>query len=559
MYRTAAFVLFWTACCHLLTQFSSGHLVFIQIAGEDGFASSQFAFVFTVVHGLCFLLYPLMGIIAEVYCTRYKMILLGTYIQLVGAIIMIGTSFLIFFRPEVDFSITYTMVVVPYALIQLGLAMVESNAIQFGSDQLLNCSSNELSSFIYWYFWAIFFGHGLISCLLLILPAFLGFGESSGIIFMFISILQVISNTVVIVIAHTQLFKLEIEPIGSNPVKLIKEVLVYVYRHPSPVNRSAFTYNNDQVSRIDYCKTRFGGPFTTEQVEDVKTFFRILLVFVGLIGFRFTDETGGIATQIAILSSYRNTTTISYEPWFNFLTADIFGISALMILISIPIYQLIFKKVSSKWQPSMLKRMFIGLVCVLIAEIAVVAIHAVITVAAQELECSSLCSLQTCSIDYAENSTVYSGLIEYGYNFLLIPQILNGLGFVFVFLAIMEFVLAQGPRRMQGLLIGLWYSLLSINLSIIAIETFNSVSCRPYVLGIKLSVMIVGVFLYTTIAVKYKRRSRNELADINVNTRIEDYVERQLEVESYLKMKERELELTNQNRAFIVISADDLK
>ncbi len=556
MYRTEAFVLFWTACCHLLTQFSSGHLVFIQLAGEDGFASSQFGFVLTVVHGLCFLMYPLMGVIAEVYCTRYKMILSGTYIQLVGAIIMTATSCLVFFRPEVDFRITYTMVVVPYALIQLGLAMVESNAIQFGSDQLINCSSGELSSFIYWYFWAIFFGHGLISCLLLILPAFLGFGESSGIILMFISILQVISNVVVIVIAHTQLFKLEIQPIGSNPVKLIKEVLVYVYRHPSPVNRSAFTYNNDQVSRIDFCKTRFGGPFTTEQVEDVKTFFRILLVFVGLVGFRFTDETGGIAQQIAILSSYRNATSISYEPWFDFLTADIFGISALTILISIPIYQLIVKKVSSKWQPSMLKRMFMGLVCVLLAEITVVAIHVVNTVSAQELECR-LCSLQLCSTEYAGNNTVYSALIAYGYNFLLIPQILNGLGFVFVFLTIMEFVLAQGPRRMQGLLIGLWYSLLSVNLSIIAIETFNSVSCRPYVLGIKLFVMIVGVFLYAMISVKYKRRTRNELADININTRIEDYVERQLQVESYLKMKERELEL-NQNQAFIVISSDDV-
>ena len=34
--------------------------------------------------------------------------------------------------------------------------------------------------------------------------------------------------------------------------------------------------------RIDLGKSRYGGPFTTEQVEDVKTFFRVLVVSVGI-------------------------------------------------------------------------------------------------------------------------------------------------------------------------------------------------------------------------------------------------------------------------------------
>ena len=35
-------------------------------------------------------------------------------------------------------------------------------------------------------------------------------------------------------------------------------------------------------SRLDFAKERFGGPFTTEQVENVKTFFRILLVLFAI-------------------------------------------------------------------------------------------------------------------------------------------------------------------------------------------------------------------------------------------------------------------------------------
>ena len=40
---------------------------------------------------------------------------------------------------------------------------------------------------------------------------------------------------------------------------------------------------------MDFAKERFGGPFTTEQVENVKTFFRILLVLFA-IGPVFTLE-----------------------------------------------------------------------------------------------------------------------------------------------------------------------------------------------------------------------------------------------------------------------------
>ena len=36
-----------------------------------------------------------------------------------------------------------------------GLGMYEANAIQFGMDQMLGASSEQLSSFIQWYFWCV--------------------------------------------------------------------------------------------------------------------------------------------------------------------------------------------------------------------------------------------------------------------------------------------------------------------------------------------------------------------------------------------------------------------
>ena len=45
----------------------------------------------------------------------------------------------------------------------------------------------------------------------------------------------------------------------------------------------AFIYCKDELpSRIDFGKSKYGGPFTTEQVEDVKTFLRFIpLIIVG--------------------------------------------------------------------------------------------------------------------------------------------------------------------------------------------------------------------------------------------------------------------------------------
>ena len=53
----------------------------------------------------------------------------------------------------------------------------------------------------------------------------------------------------------------------------------YSIKNKHPQFQSAFTYCEDELpSRIDFGKSKYGGPFTTEQVEDVKTFLRLLVI-----------------------------------------------------------------------------------------------------------------------------------------------------------------------------------------------------------------------------------------------------------------------------------------
>ena len=70
-----------------------------------------------------------------------------------------------------------------------------------------------------------------------------------------------------------------------QPIMLIFNALNYARKNKSARNWSDFTYiDEEQPSRLDLANTKFGGPFTEEQVEDVKTTLRLLSLIV-LINF----------------------------------------------------------------------------------------------------------------------------------------------------------------------------------------------------------------------------------------------------------------------------------
>ena len=70
---------------------------------------------------------------------------------------------------------------------------------------------------------------------------------------------------------------LNMDHVGHSPFTMIYRIVKYAWQHKCPVNRSAFTYwENDIPSRIDLGKNKYGGPFTNEEVEAI--FVTVLLV-----------------------------------------------------------------------------------------------------------------------------------------------------------------------------------------------------------------------------------------------------------------------------------------
>ena len=68
---------------------------------------------------------------------------------------------------------------------------------------------------------------------------------------------------------------------SKNPYKLVLRIMKFAKDHTNPIRRSAFTYCEDELpSRLDLGKEKYGGPFITEEVENVKAFLGILGVLL---------------------------------------------------------------------------------------------------------------------------------------------------------------------------------------------------------------------------------------------------------------------------------------
>ena len=133
-------------CCLMHMSVVGSDICFYHTINKDGTLS------FLVSQSLAYLLYPLLGWLADVYFTRYKFILYSfiTMIMAMFFLIILTALFLNFNRDRVLFIFTGLSISVGL----IGIGLFESTAIQFGMDQMLEANSDELSTFIHWYYWS---------------------------------------------------------------------------------------------------------------------------------------------------------------------------------------------------------------------------------------------------------------------------------------------------------------------------------------------------------------------------------------------------------------------
>ena len=260
--------------------------------------------------------------------------------------------------------------------------------------------------------------------------------------------------------------------------------------------------------------------------------------------------------------------------WRSGANNSYWAITGLVIVVCIPVYQLVIRPFFPKYIPRMLTRMKIGLVIVLMSLIATTVISATffsrLVVAETETtyyfndsEHRYLCDVGYCTGDIIANASttlssfcsvldhiwtyaqcnITNGCVNHEYLvdsdpsvflfvwLIIIPQALNGLAHVLVFMTVLEFIFAQAPHSMQGLLIGLWYALQSINVGITVVEInifgdVSSAACHWEYYVVKTVLVFLSVVLFICSSRKYKYRKLNEDIDVNIQQEIEQAFER---------------------------------
>ena len=521
-----------------------------------------------VILGVLFLSYPLLGYIADVCLTRYRTLKCSLIFLIVGCTIGL---ILILFSVSNNLSEIYgkkslfnqnipKFLGIPIiALITTGVGLFEANAIQFGLDQLLEAPTPKLIAFNHWYYWT----HNVVQMVAMYLAIVLHVLETSlkpfsqyearairgSLLFTAVAILG-LAAVGSLVLLHISKRHLYILRAGLNPFRNIYKVLKYSWNHKVPEHRSAFTYWEEDIPRrIDLGKNKYGGPFTNEEVEDTKTFLRILPLLLCLFGYHLAGDGYSAPVQL-------QTTSCPSLPVLLLIVLNPLHMSTLVVVVGIPLYRLIINKCSHCIKKvRMLTKMWMGLYLSLVQ----VVFYIIVVINHDSkywLQHSSVACISNNGQFFRYNPEVLCFKIRFGFNlnttcettdnpvdntylWFIIPQLLNGLSSLLVSMTVFEFICAQAPRTTQGLLIGLWYATFSIRYLLVDLVDVLLLEKTSWLIseGVKVFLILVSLVLFSCVSRRYRYRQRDEI--VNVQGMIEDTHDKWLDQEEEYMQERR--------------------
>ena len=501
-------------------------------------------------------MYPVFGWIGDIHVTHYRMIKTSFVFVLISSFLMFGNSIVRILKPNLliqQESLEHFIMIAIFTCILLigiaGLGLYESNAIQFGMDQMLEASSEQLSSFIHRYYWSLHLGLLVMYYILALVVSYLQYckfnldGKISNRVLGWMLFSPFLVQAVLLTIGLFVIIKTKnhvyIDNTCKNPLKNIIQVLKYSCKHKYPVNHSAFTdWENDIPSRIDLGKNKYGGPFTNEQVEDVKTLLQLLFLIMSLFGFQLLDEGYSV-------NQYMTHNLGCPTRWtMALIVMNPEHTTSLVILIGIPFYEFVAKKYFLRYLPSLMNRMRIGIFICLIREIFLFFISVLI----HPTEHDSYCLKRQLYAFCGDNSSVIMSCLVGQANvftnrtcatacpdvvvhhnlfpLLIVPQVLHGISYILVFMTVLEFICAQAPQAMKGLLIGIWYASYSIHYFTVGVLDVYMVEETAWNIyhGVKGFGIFLLILAFSLVCKFYRYRERDEI--VNEQAIIEEQYER---------------------------------
>ena len=459
--------------------------------------------------------FPVSGVLADVFFSRYKVV--SYSLRLLFAT-TVAYNLLLVIHNYIHLAHLQVFKVIIGVFTSVALSGTLTNILALGVDQLVDASSSQLSTYISWNAWTLF-----LVLTLLPIPSHcwcMDRADTETLWTLIIPLLSTISLVCDILWSHL----LVKEPVTSNSLKLIYQVLRYAVKNKYPRMRSAFTYWEDKpYPRIDLGKSKYGGPFTTEQVEDVKTFFRIHLVMVAgafsalVVGIRlssFNHEMFHYHDKNFIINCYKS--SVSYYLSDCFERLMIGELSSIVPLLVIPLKELLILPMMNKFkickkEVSILQKFLFGLFLLEITTL--LSLGSEVASLTQQNNSSITC------IVYATKKDLVEGhVIQRDYKWLIFPQILFGLTIYILYTSIMEFITAQAPYSMRGLIFGITFYITALPLYPIShllyhiskVVSINSRYCSLWFYCILVFLLLLVIIFAFIVKKCYTPRRRDE-------------------------------------------------
>ena len=490
---------------------------------------------------IVFCFFPLAGFLADVKYGRYKVVVRSLYVFLLSVPLLamsIGVCCYVsqncFDRYDTSDTVgilaAYGNVAFAFGIMSyVGLVGFAANVVQFGMDQLHDSPGEDRTLFIHWYVW-VYFVTIAIGQLAWNLTGPYYYNYYNNI---FISskwydyagfvLLPPIPFTVILLLIITLCLAKRrsnwflIEPGTVNPYKLVYRVTKFARQHKTPVRRSAFTYCEDEIpTGLDLGKEKYGGPFSTEQVEDVKVFYGILKVLFSFGAVFFLDFAASSVLPLYALHSSWHWYSYYYYIYVytelkfrEILLINCSLLSPLLIAICLPLHLCLLRPLISPYVPGMLKRMGLGIIFILFSLLASFAMDFTAHHKDNfENSTHDICMFLDPNNDYLYNLPQQNSLL------LIVPLVLTSLSHMLIYTAVFEFICSQSPHSMKCLLIGMLYAIKGLYqlLATILVVPFavgytyhpSHISCGFYYYLVNIVIGLIAVLTYMWVAKKYK-------------------------------------------------------
>ena len=461
--------------------------------------------VYTVHKALFIVLYPFTGWLADTKIGRERAISFslwscwfGTLLQCISYCIQYGTCGL-----PVNIA-KYGISNVAMLLLVMGTAGFFTNIPAYGLDQLAEKSNTHSRAFIHWTVWGLFVGFSI---------GYIAFVEKN------IYDAELLQITGIVVFVFTSLalclhawFYNRYELVGiqkKNPYKMVYNTLKYAWYHKTPEKRSSLTYwENKLPGRIDLGKRKYGGSFSEEDVESVKTFLRIVAVLLSTFGF-FIPYYHALIGLFTYMNSFEGATSTlngygSFALWQAFDS---------QIILLIPVLELVIIPLFPKIEYFLLNplRGFgFCYILILIALISMIVLNVVgHSITTRDVRCVT------------SSYSLGDDLVQLSFLYYSIPLLFSGLADSLSFIYGLEFICSQAPSNMNGMLVGVFWFIRAFYINISRIFSLwnidgpGRVSCSFWVLVLQIILCVVGMIVYIFVSRWYQKRRKDEDYDVH--------------------------------------------